>query len=97
MTAQDIIKSDAHFRVAGWSDGIAWYCASAELVDEYDEETGENVTEWTGYQVPTGLVLMVMVGDDRKFPTDPDDVEEIPEDSFCRDCGQIGCGHNVYS
>jgi hypothetical protein len=97
MTYQEVIDTMgvSHFRVNG-SAGIAWYCAGPELVDEYDEETGENVTEWSGYQIPTGNVLMVMVGDDRVFPTDPDDVEHIPDDSFCRECGQIGCGHNVY-
>jgi hypothetical protein len=89
MTAQEIIASDGYFRCNDWSDGIAWYCVGPELEDDAD-------TEWTGYQVETGRVLMVMVGDDRKFPTDPEDVQPIADDAFCRDCGQIGCRHNVY-
>ena len=87
-------ETDDRFTVDGWSAGIAWYCAGAEMVDEYDEETGENVTEWSGYQVPTGRVLMVMIGDDRTFPTDPEDVTLLPELDYCAQCGQVGCSHD---
>lgn len=45
----------------------------------------------------TGNLIIVMVGDDQKHSVDPSDVSLIPDDSFCRECGQIGCGHNVYA
>jgi len=32
-----------------------------------------------------------MVGDDREFSVDPEDVTEIPENAYCPECGQIGC------
>ena len=81
---------DGHFKVEGWG-GIAWYCAG--FVEEADEDT-----EWTGYKVIDKTRLrMVMVGDDEVHIFDVSEVEPIDEESFCRECGQIGCGHNVYS
>jgi hypothetical protein len=77
------------YKVDGWGEGIAWSKLGPQMVDDED-------TEWTGYQVETGLVEMVMIGDDRVFAVDPDDVHEIPDDAFCRDCGQIGCTSNNY-
>ncbi len=38
----------------------------------------------------------IMVGDDRIFHVFVDDLELIPDESYCRDCGQIGCTSNVY-
>lgn len=34
-----------------------------------------------------------MVGDDRDFTVDLDDLQPLNEDEFCGGCGQIGCGH----
>lgn len=80
-----------HYKVAGWGDGIAFYAYAYPVT--YDEDY-----EWTGLEtVDTSMVLMVMVGDDAEHLTDPDDLTLIPEDGFCRECGQIGCGHNVYA
>lgn len=79
------------YAVAGY-DGIAWSRIGPEMVDEFDEDTGENVTEWSGYQVPTGKIEMVMVGDDRVFTFDPKDITKIAEEDYCPGCGQIGCG-----
>ena len=39
----------------------------------------------------TGLVRYHMVGDDRDFAFDPDDLIELNEDEYCHECGQIGC------
>ena len=97
MTLEEIIAADERgscFAIANW-DGIAWHFSGPELEDEWDEETGENVTEWTGEQIPTGKVLMVMVGDDRRFTIDPEDVTELADGTFCYGCGQIGCGHDT--
>lgn len=40
---------------------------------------------------PTGMVVAVMVGDNREHIVDPDDLSVIDEDEFCGCCGQIGC------
>jgi hypothetical protein len=34
-----------------------------------------------------------MVGDDKVHEVDSDDIEEIPDDAFCLECGQMGCMH----
>jgi hypothetical protein len=39
-----------------------------------------------------GMTMVRMVGDDRDFLTDTDDLEPINEDDFCGGCGQVGCG-----
>jgi hypothetical protein len=41
-------------------------------------------------------VRAVMVGDDREEIIDVDDLTVIPDDGYCRTCGQIGCTHDVY-
>jgi hypothetical protein len=69
--------------------GVAFWFAGAET--EADEDTA-----WSGIRPETGRVLMVMVGDDRRHVVDPEDVTELAADAFCRDCGQIGCGANVW-
>jgi hypothetical protein len=79
---------DEHYRVADYP-GIAFYVLGWET--EPDEETF-----WSGYEVQTGRVLAVMVGDDYRHSIDPDDLEPLSPLEFCRDCGQIGCGCNVY-
>lgn len=80
------ILADPHARYSvAQYPGIAFWADRAETRPDED-------TEWTGYEQPTGRVLMVMVGDDRRIPTDPEDVTLIPEDAYCPDCGQLGCG-----
>jgi len=81
--AEILADSDARFTVEGMS-GIAFYAYKAETKPDAD-------TYWTGYENETGNVLMVMVGDDREFSVDPEDVTEIPENAYCPECGQIGC------
>lgn len=88
------IESDSEYFTADYYrvshyPGIAFYALGWETEPDDD-------TEWTGIENRTGNVVMVMVGDDRKHTFDPDDIEPLPADQFCRDCGQIGCGCNVY-
>lgn len=40
----------------------------------------------------TDRVEMVMVGDDRVFVFDADEITLLDEDEYCPGCGQIGCG-----
>ena len=78
-----------YYTVKGYK-GIAFYVLGWET--EPDEDT-----EWSGYEQRTGNVLAVMVGDDYRHRVDLDDLTPLESDKFCHDCGQIGCGHNVYA
>lgn len=69
----------------GWGAGIAWRVTGWEEVDDED-------TEWSGYKVRTGQLVAHMVGDDRDFTFDADDLTAIDEDAYCSCCGQVGCG-----
>ena len=71
------------YRVDGYS-GIAWYVHGWET--EPDEDT-----EWSGCENRTGKLVCTMVGDDRHFTFDPDEIIELPDDAYCSGCGQIGC------
>lgn len=73
------------YTAAGWSAGIAWRAFAYET--EPDEDT-----EWSGYENHTGLILAHMVGDDRTFSFEPDDLTPISDDDYCSGCGQVGCG-----
>jgi hypothetical protein len=35
-----------------------------------------------------------MLGDDREFTFDVEDLTALDRDEFCGECGQIGCGHD---
>ena len=71
------------FKVKGYS-GIAWHVLGWEL-----QETEE--TEWTGTKERTGNVVAVMIGDDRYFTFDPEDIIPLDDGTYCFECGQIGC------
>jgi hypothetical protein len=74
------------YTVAGYR-GIAWAVLGWET--EPDEDT-----EWSGYEARTGNLVMVMVGDDRHFSVDPEDVAPLEEGAYCHECGQVGCTHD---
>ena len=82
---EDETKFSGNFSVKGYA-GIAWYALGWET--EPDEDT-----EWSGTENRTGKVVAVMVGDDRHFSVDEDDLTPLAEEEFCGSCGQIGCGH----
>ena len=42
-------------------------------------------------------VVAHMIGDDKDWTFDITDLTPLDDEAFCRECGQIGCGHNVYS
>lgn len=63
--------------------GIGFYA------DGYDSEPDED-TEWTGYEVPTGRIVAHMIGDDRPFTFEPDELIRV--DGPVCSCGQLGCG-----
>ena len=83
---EDGFDFDAHYKVDGHG-GIAFYALGWEANHDEDgelERSGDSV-------------VMVMVGDDRRHVVDRDDCTVVEEDGFCRTCGQIGCGCNVYA
>jgi len=83
----EVFPADA-YAVKGWG-GIAWYVLGWETQPDED-------TEWTGYEVRTGRVVAVMVGDDSKFAIDPEDIEPLEREAYCGVCGQVGCCHDGY-
>lgn len=42
-------------------------------------------------------VVVYMVGDDRPFVVDCDDLVKIDRSDYCGECGQIGCTHDGYN
>ena len=76
------------YRVNGYR-GIACYVLGWET--EPDEDT-----EWSGIENRTGRVVCVMVGDDRRFTVEPDDVAPMTREDYCGECGQEGCSHDGY-
>ena len=74
------------YRVDGY-DGIAWRVLGWETVPDED-------TEWSGFGVRTDRVVCRMVGDDRDFMFELDDIHAIDREDYCGECGQIGCAHD---
>ena len=66
--------------------GIAWSVLGWQT--EPDEDT-----EWTGIENRTGQIVARMVGDDRDFLFDEDELTPLAAEDYCDGCGQIGCGH----
>lgn len=80
---------DAKYRVAGYG-GVAFYLLGYEKIRDEDYE-------WSGIEYDNEQnVRAVMVGDDRVFIVDVDDLTVLADNEYCRDCGQIGCTHNTY-
>ena len=76
-------KDGDRVMVSGYS-GVAFYVHRWQTIPDED-------TEWSGIENETGMIEVVMVGDDRVFVVDPDDLTAISEDDYCPECGQIGC------
>jgi hypothetical protein len=75
-----------HYRVRQYA-GVAFRVYGWETEPDAD-------TEWSGYEVRTGKVVAVMVGDDHRHIIDREDLTPLDEDDFCHVCGQIGCAHD---
>lgn len=86
-------EDDEHFtssayRVAGYS-GVAFRVLGWET--EPDEDT-----HWSGYEVRTGRVACVMIGDDYVYSVEESDLTPLERHKYCGQCGQIGCHHDGY-
>jgi len=75
------IDANTRYTVVGYG-GVAWYINSYETV--YDQDG----FEYTNNE----RVVCTMVGDDRKFIFDVEDLTELDDSEYCSECGQIGCG-----
>ena len=71
------------YKIKGYS-GIAWEVLGWELKDTEE-------TEWSGYQERSRNIVAVMIGDDRPFIFDSDDIEPLSESDYCGGCGQTTC------
>ena len=64
---------------------------------ELDEDAAYKVAGWEGVgfryvgQTFGGRARMVMIGDDKEWLVDAEDVETIGDNDYCASCGQIGC------
>lgn len=65
--------------------GVAFYVLGYEVQADDD-------TEWTGILERTGRLVAVMVGDDRRYVVDEEDVRRLKRAEYCGSCGQMGCG-----
>ena len=79
--------------------GVAWRAYGWELedvleADFYDEETDTLIVGTEFVEQRTGKVVAVMIGDDRRFTFDPDELTPLADLDYCASCGQIGCQHD---
>lgn len=83
-----LLDRGSRYRVSGY-DGVAFWYAGDEI-ERYWTDYYDDIDERA-----TGMVRMVMVGDDREWIIDPDDCTPLRGSEYCRECGQIGCGWHV--
>ena len=85
--ADDKTFSAPAYSIRGYK-GVAWYVLGWETVPDED-------TDWGGYTNRTGRVVARMVGDDRDFIFEQEDLEPLDRTKYCSECGQIGCSHGA--
>lgn len=72
---------------------VRGYRGIAFRVLGWETEPDED-TEWSGYEVRTGRVLAVMVGDNHRHSIEREDLTPIAREDYCGECGQVGCSHD---
>lgn len=81
-------RDDETFSAEAYNwDGIAVVVLGWETALDED-------TEWSGYEVRTGRIVVRMIGDHERHVVDVSDVTPIAREDYCGECGQIGCGHD---
>jgi hypothetical protein len=88
MVRPDRWPSGARYKVRDWAQVACW------VVGEHVVEVNADDDDLAGYE-ETGLVGVVMVGDDYAHLVDPDDLVRISRADYCGECGQIGCAHGA--
>ena len=91
---------DSRYEIAGYN-GIAWRVTgyATEWTEESWEYSGEGDPEDEAnylYNEPEEIedrehVRCIMVGDDRVFTFEIDELTAISDEDYCPECGQIGC------
>lgn len=99
-TEETSLDLNARYSVEGYG-GIAFYLLGydTEWTSEEWIYCGEGDPDEESsylYSEPEEIenrdrVRAIMVGDDRVFTFDVDDLTVISEDGYCSECGQIGC------
>jgi len=98
------------WRILGWNtqqvyEEEEYDCPNGDCREGYDElqdrqcgtcEGSGSVyrTSEEAVERDTGMIVAVMVGDDRKFVLDAGDITPIAREDYCGQCGQIGCTHD---
>jgi hypothetical protein len=85
----DFFSSPA-YRVKGWQ-GIAFHVLGWETETRPGSWDCEIWDENECETVRTGKVVVCMVGDDRHFLEDPEDLTPLCRNEYGGVCGQIGC------
>ena len=71
-------------------EGIAWYIQGHAVEHIYDNDWRYDEPE--EIEIPDRFIC-TMIGDNREFEFDADDLTHLDEDGYCPGCGQTGCGH----
>ena len=104
----DAWGSGIAWRVLGWETApiVVWTCADCDASGYERPEGGGRVTdhgdpecEHAAYATDddterTGRVVAIMVGDDRHFTFEPDELTPLAREAYCGSCGQVGCTHD---
>lgn len=81
-------------RFAGYPqrwEPYTYFAVDDETGEEYETESADG--EWVD-DTDSGMVLMVMVGDDHKHKVSENRCTPIDDLDYCASCGQIGCAHD---
>lgn len=75
------------YKVEGY-EGVAWLliCHPRYIVDDDDNCN-------FGAFANTERVVAHMIGDNREFEFEIDEITPISEDEYCSQCGQMRCNH----
>jgi len=74
------------YTVQGYK-GVAWRVYGWELGLDPDGTDPDDM-------VRSGRVVCVMVGDDRRFKFEPEELTPLDDLDYCASCGQVGCSHD---
>lgn len=90
------------FRLAGFATEQVWPEPELACLDAGDPDHEHDDACYIWPEEPDTVaredqVRAVMVGDDAVHIIDTSDLTPLPEDGFCRGCGQTGCHHEVWS
>jgi hypothetical protein len=97
-----MIDFDARYSIAQYP-GVAFYLKGweqkwepvrvilldEETSEEYEEDDPYGEGEWV--DDTEGRLRAVMVGDDRVFLVEMEDLTPLGDEDYCSCCGQIGC------